>query len=301
MSAPLLEAREARIVLGGRTTGPLTFTTEGRRLLLVGDTAALTSALAGQDTERWSGEARDLEIRGELRCFGHDVAQGKHRPRLGVASHAIPLPDTWTALDYLTWSARLTTGARRAQARDLGHRALADLRAETLAGTPCRQLSPSERRAVILAAATIGEPAALLLDRIDDDLDEAGRLYILGALRELSEHHAVIWATPRLTPWGLAGTLSRSADDLLVITAGELVCQASPATLAQSRLITLTITEGAAPLAAALAPQGLELRGGPRHFTVIAPDAPEPPSLVTRILRTAADVDAAVIHCAPIL
>ena len=79
---------------------------------------------------------------------------------------------------------------------------------------------------------------------------------------------------------------------------GELVLQATPSSmLAGARCYELTVVAGADALREALARRGVELNGGPQHFSVTLPGELGP----SDVLAAAASARASVVGCLPLI
>lgn len=92
---------------------------------------------------------------------------------------------------------------------------------DTPVGAGGHPLSPGQRQRVALARALYGSPRLLLLDEPNANLDGAGELALVEALRELHGHSTVVLVTHRL------GLLT-NVDRILVLEAGQ-VARVGPA------------------------------------------------------------------------
>ena len=296
-SAPVLSARAARIAVAGATAiAALDLSTRGARVLLVGASGPLVAAIAGAPLAG-AGDVAEV-MSGRLELGGFDVARGAHRRRCGVALADAPFPPRWRANELLRWCARLSGVPRRAAAP----RAQATAEQLGLSALQARRLgslSVAERRALGIAAAVVHEPEVVVVHDPLEGLEDAEAWPLLGVLGRACAGRAAVITIPRL--WGLsspAAQLARTATDICLFRDGELVLHAPPtALLAGLQLLQLTVLEGAAALREALAARGLDLTGGPRHFALQLDHR----TTVSDVLSAAAEVDAAVVTCLPLV
>jgi ABC-2 type transport system ATP-binding protein len=291
--APLLAADGARLTVGDAAAGPpLSLSTTGPRLLLAGDTEALVAALTGLDVADGAG----VEVTtGTLAVLGRSVADGAHREVLGMVPHRPSLVPRYTARDYLRWSARLAgvPGPKAAAEGALHRVGLSSLARRTIGG-----LNPAEQRGLAFAAALVGEPAALLVDRGFDGLDAAAQTWLASLLTDMARRMPLVLAEPRLQIEGPVGAALRMMTDVVVLRAGAVVTECAPhELLAGARAFTLSIRQGADALAARLAERDLTLEGGPTHFAIKLPPSLGP----TDLLVAAHEVNAVVIAVTPLL
>ncbi len=300
---PVLEAEGARVAVDGATAiEELSLQSRGQRVLLLGDAAALLAVLTGAPLGRAAGEpseptGRARLVRGELRLRGRDVGKGKHHAAVGSAPLEPPLPGSWRLAEYLEWSARLAGFSRR-KARFCGAASLDRLDLGGRARQPLRKLERAERRAAVLAQALVTEPEVLLCE---DPLAGLGRdeaSFVLDLLARATEGRAAVVWTPRLAASEPGERLARTATDVCVLRAGRLLLHAGPSALFDAdRLYEITVRSRAAELRALLAAEGVELQGGPVHFSASLPADWS----ATNILAAAARARAAVVSCLPLL
>lgn len=215
----LLEAEDLTIARGGLDViVGLTLKVSGRRALLAGEAAPLIDLVLGQGVGA-GREARrapkGLHLRsGSLRCLGMDVATGQHVGHVGAAPLDPPLPAEWTSLDYLAWSARLAGVERRtALARAAATLASLGLAAFTKVRLPALPLAA--RRAVVLAQASLADPALIIAVDPLLGLDPAQRSAVLGVLGQVSHGRAALIATPSVEPGTTGAILAEAADEVV--------------------------------------------------------------------------------------
>lgn len=307
--APLLEADELRVAVDDVVVlDRASFTTRGDRVLVLGEAAPLLAAIMGttlgargarsagsRDVSSAAGECR--VVAGRLRCAGLDVARGEHLARIGAAPLDPPLPPRFTALEYVTWSARLT-GASASAARALATAALAKVGLESARDTSIARLPLVGRRGLVLAHAIVTDPAVLVADAPLEGLEPGAAALVTRALAAATTGRGAIVGVPRLDPASPVGALAAQATDVLLVSGGQLVLHASGAELGgAARLYAVTVRTNAEPLRGELAARGIELRGGPERFSAALPEGAGAPE----ILAAAAAARAAVVEVRPLL
>jgi ABC-type Na+ transport system ATPase subunit NatA len=151
VNTPLLSCDRPRLAGSDLELGELVV--EGPLLVLVGAWGALFQLLAGQ--RRLAGGA--LSIAG---VAAEGAAASGH---VGLMLADAPFPSTWSLSEVLCHSGGLLGQSRRtASAR--GHEHARALGLGQWLHKPLGRLSPAERRSVAVAAATLGEPAAVALE-----------------------------------------------------------------------------------------------------------------------------------------
>jgi len=163
---------------------------------------------------------------GRISVLGEDMLRHRHRvlPRMNFTSPYVDLPKRLTVFENLRVFADLY-GVRRARERIAAVAAECDL--DTLLDRPYGQLSAGQRTRVSLAKALINEPDVLLLDEptasLDPDIGDRMRTYLeqyqraTGCTMLLASHHM--------------GEVERLCDDVIMLRAGVVVDQGSPAQL----------------------------------------------------------------------
>ncbi len=193
----------------------LSFSTRAENELLLGAPRALFEALAG---------LRPI-ARGTLRILGTD-APGAVREGI-VASAALdpPLPPKWTAIEYVTWSARLV-GHRASDARALAAEAISRVQLDTLSTLPLARLVVHARRAVVVAAALATDAAVMLVeDPLADLPEEAARTWARILVQALDGRPWVVVAG-RVA---LTSPLAMNAEEAIVISSSRAIAQGPPA------------------------------------------------------------------------
>ena len=122
------------------------------------------------------------------------------------------------------------------------------------------------RQRLALAQALLGDPTVLLLDEPANGLDPEGIAWLRGFLRHLAgQGRTVLVSSHVLTE------VQQTVDDVIIISRGQLVRQASLAEL-DGPTATVVTTPTPQPLLAALAQAGLRVtspRGSPNRIEVI--------------------------------
>lgn len=271
-------------------------TTTGDRLLLVGDVSALMALLLGMPTKRLDD---DLEApagwarvaSGSLTVLGVDVTAEDHASRLGMAPLDPPLPPDWSAGEYVTWSARLSTLGKASASR--AEEALERVGLAKAAKRSTASLAVPERRALILAAAYVSSQSALVVEAPLRGLDAQGAAFVLTALGAVTEGRAAIVSSDRLGAGSPEMFIAKQASDLAYFARGELITKGTPPlVLKGGRLYGLTVRHNADALREALVSRGIEMRGGPLRFSVTLPEGATP----TDVLIAADAASASVVE-----
>src|SRR5262249_8113860 len=153
-------------------------------------------------------------------------------------------------------------GASRSAARDLAASALGRVGLFASRRRTAISLSTPERRALCLAQAAVLAPEVLVAEAPLRGLEGDAALFVLAALRGLTEGRGAVLPAPRLDPGSPEGSLARGADHLVLIAGGEIAVEGPPGDLySGARVYRLTVQRNAAPLRAELASRGIDLRG----------------------------------------
>jgi ABC-type multidrug transport system ATPase subunit len=217
----LLAASDLRVdVAGSPAIEGLTLATTGDRVLILGAARALFEAAAGLRTVR----------RGEMRVEG---VSPRGAAREGIAACAPldpPLPPGWTALRYVTWSARVA-GNARTTARAMAAEAVERMQLGRVAGARLGGATPASRRATVIAAAlATGARTLLIEDPLSGLPPDAARPFARAIARALdrSDCRAAVFAgrMPLESPLALA------ADEALVLDGAQVSAQGAPAEIA---------------------------------------------------------------------
>ena len=215
----LLAAEDARLdARGGVLVEGLSFEAEGDRVALVGDASALFSYFLG---------SADL-VRGSLRVLGEDARAAVAGGRASVSSPDVPLPESWTPVEYLRASAALSgldrRSARRAAAETLELAGLA-----TAGKLRIGTLGPFLRRALSFGAAAVGAPTVLAVDRPFTGLSPGESDRGCEVLEQLAAGRKLIVGLEEASAVGPAARLLATATCVVVVFGGRLVSAASPA------------------------------------------------------------------------
>jgi ABC-2 type transport system ATP-binding protein len=313
VSAPLLEARDARLAVDGViAVDRLNLLATGDRVILAGDAGALLGALtgvprsaagggrvatgaAGDDEAEPPGEA--YVVAGALLLAGKSVAENAHVAIMGAAALDPPLPPRWTAEEYVQWGARLA-GVSRGDARDLAAAALARTGLTGSRRKHTGLLSPAERRVLVVAQAIASGPEVLVAEAPLRGLEGAAAAFVLQAVTAAAEGRRAVISTARLDAGSVEGALARAASHLVVLSSGEVAVEGPPGELfAAARVYALTVRSNAEPLRAELRAHGIDLRGGPVRFSAALPAGATP----REILAAAHAARAAVVEMVPVL
>jgi ABC-2 type transport system ATP-binding protein len=163
---------------------------------------------------------------GAVEVLGEDMLRHRHRvlPRMNFTSPYVDVPKRLTVGENLRVFADLY-GVRHPRERIAAVAAECDIAA--LMMRPYGELSAGQRTRVSLAKAVLNEPEVLLLDEptasLDPDVGDRMRTYLeqyqhrTGCTMLLASHHM--------------GEVERMCDDVIMLRAGRVVDQGSPAAL----------------------------------------------------------------------
>lgn len=251
IEAPTLEADAARIELAGHTLlGNLSARSSAERLALLGDWSALFRLLAGE---------AELSA-GKLALAGEPAPLGVQRGRIGLMRLDPMLPAAWSGEQLLAGSAELAGMTQRA-ARRAAFVALEHLGLAALAGRRLGHLQVAERRSLLIAHATLTDPALLCLEQPLAGLDTSAQQLVLAVIgRALTGRRLLVsLADPQLNP-GEQELLARS-DERLRLAAGVVLGEEARA--APGARVTATVCRNHQAFEGALASRGL--RAHPTH------------------------------------
>jgi ABC-type multidrug transport system ATPase subunit len=286
----ILAASGLRIdVAGSPAIEGLTLATTGDRVLILGAARALFEAAAGLRAPR----------RGEIRVEG---VLPRTAARAGIAACAPldpPMPAGWTALRYVTWSARLA-GNARATARAMATEAVERMQLGAVAGARLGAATAASRRATVLAAAlATGARTLLIEDPLCGLPPDAARPFARVIARALGKGdcRAAIFAG-RMP---LESPLALTSDEALVVDGAHVSAQGAPAEIAtREHTLALRVHGDAEAFA-----QRVQAEGG--RAQVSAETSPpvhvrvELGPLVARdLLRIAAESRAVVVELRPL-
>lgn len=286
MSA-LLALASARIDVGGAALiDGVSFETQSDNVGLVGGFDALFALAAG---------------RGHL-ASGRVTIRGQHPWRavrdghVGLALADAVLPESWTALAYLEQSAELL-GLSARSARAQARAALARTGLPHLESRRIATLTMAERRALLIAHTTLGGPDVLLLEAPLSRLDTQGEAFVSAVLELAAASCSVIASVPAATPIGGERALLERLGEVVVMEAGAIVAQGSPATAIPSgSRYSLTVTRLGKELAQRLVELGLS--------ATITTERPEGARLIVDLGQGASTddlLDAALAVGAPVV
>jgi len=218
---PTLELREFSVSSAGATWGAsLSLQTRARRVGLVGDWAPLLQLLTGR-AQAASGRARILD--GELQAA---ISAGI----LGFAACDVPLPSSFTVLEYLQHAARLSHGSAKRATQD-AQRALERYGLVELGKRKLAQLVLYQQRALGIALATLTAPPVVCLENPLRGLDAPAADYITRLCGEAAAHARVIVSAALPASPSPERTLLDGCEELFLVKQGQLVAQGAPSEL----------------------------------------------------------------------
>jgi predicted ABC-type transport system involved in lysophospholipase L1 biosynthesis ATPase subunit len=285
---PLVLARDLRVDVDGAVVlDHVSFESRGQTLAVWGDTYAIEGALAGRARVR----------SGSLTLGGRPLhGDGAWPPSaIGVALCDPPLPPRWSVRDYLRAGARLA-GLTQREARTAGERALAELGLRSLAKTALGELPPSERRAVVIAQATLSQPFLLVAVAPLGGLSGEPAVYVAAVLTAATRERNWIVTVRDLHPASPEHTVASAAADVIGFVGGKLAHHGkllgnAPGTVGY----TLVVHGEVQALRDALSARGVSLAGGPlRYFVELGPSLGP-----SEVLALAHAVNAPIVELVP--
>lgn len=219
---PLVFAEDLRVDVDGvPACDGITFRTGTDRVLILGAPRALFEALVG---------LRPV-VRGALRIRGTAASAAARDGLVAGAPLDPPLPPKWTALEYVTWSARLA-GHTRSDARTLAQSAIASVQLGALATLPLARMVPHARRGVVVAAAMATDAQVMVVeDPLANLAEETARTWARILVQALEARPWVVLAS-RVS---LTSPLAMNAEEALVVSASRLDAQGPPAAIAAAK------------------------------------------------------------------
>jgi ABC-2 type transport system ATP-binding protein len=160
---------------------------------------------------------------GKATIFGLDPSRPAARARMGVMLQSAGLPDVLTVRELVT----LQSGYYRQPREVAGTIALAGL--EGLESRRAGTLSGGQSRRLLYALAICGEPDLLVLDEPTTGLDHEARRSLWATVRDEADHGAAVLLTTHYLEEADA-----LADRIVVIDAGRIVADGSPAAIKAS-------------------------------------------------------------------
>lgn len=226
-------------------------------------TALLGPNGAGKTTTVACCEGLQRADSGRLSVLGLDpVADAEQlRPRVGVMLQDGGLPTGVGALEALRHVAGLHSDP-------LPVPALAErLGLTSFARTRVRRLSGGQRQRLAVACALVGRPELVFLDEPSAGLDPQARLAVWDVVREARASGVAVVLTTHLME-----EAERLADDVVVIDAGRVVAQGTPADLTRGPAVLTFVARPGLPtesLRLALPVDADVVEGEPGHYAVL--------------------------------
>jgi ABC-2 type transport system ATP-binding protein len=232
---PLLQIEDLRVDVDDvPACDGLTLQTRGDRVLVLGAPRVVFEATC----------ALRPVMRGLLKVRGGEPGAAVRGALLAGVPLDPPLPPKWTALDYVTWSARLA-GHGAGDARTLAKDALALAQLGPLATSTLDRMVPHARRGVVLAAAlATGARVLALEDPLAALPEEIARSWAKVLVQALGDRSWVVFAA-RLS---LTSPLAMSAEEALMVSSSRLDAQGPPAEVAAADRRFVARIHSAGPL-----------------------------------------------------
>jgi len=243
--APTLEARGARIdLLGQPLLSRLDARSDAERVALLGDWSALFRLL--------SGEA-ELAA-GELRIAGVAVPRGVAQGAVGLMRQGPLLPGAWSAEQFLTSSAELS-GASKKAAQKLAFQTLERLGLAELAASRLAHVQGAERRALLVAHASLTAPQVLCLEQPLSGLDTHGEQTLLAVIERAAVGRRLLVALGEPAESAGARQLLATCSGRLRLAEGVVLPE--PEASPRATRVTATVCRNHQAFAAALGARGL--------------------------------------------
>jgi len=286
----ILAASGLRVdVAGSPVIEGLTLATTGERVLILGAARALFEAAAGLRAVR----------RGEILVEGLPPRAAVRAGMAACAPLDPPMPPGWTALKYVTWSARLA-GNARAVARVMADEAVERMQLGRMAAAKLGGATAASRRGTVLAAALATGARTLLIEDplcgLPPELARPLARVVANALSK-GDCRAAVFAG-RMP---LESPLALTADEALLIDGAQVSAQGAPAEIAtRERTVALRVQGDVEAFA-----RGVEAGGGRAQVTAGTPSPVhvrvELGLLAARdLLRIAAESRAVVVELRPL-
>ncbi len=283
-ATPLLSAEDLRIEAGGATlVDGLCVETAGERVLLVGGDALMAAVLGRAHAARIAA--------GRLSLLGRDVQRGAHRAATGRVMLDPPFDPSWTVRELLEWHARLGGVDPK---RAAGVLALFGFGAWTHA--KLRALGVAERRGVNIAAALLGDPPLVVIERPLAGLSEEALPWMLAVIAKACEGRGAIVSSERVALGEAAAVLAEAATDVIVLREGALVRHVPGSALWSAERYRITVLGPGDALAAALADRGIAVeRADSGRWTLTVPAGKG----ASDVMAAASEARASVVACMP--
>jgi ABC-type taurine transport system ATPase subunit len=212
----------------------LTLQTRGDRVLVLGAPRVVFEATC----------ALRPVMRGLLRVRGSEPGAAVRGAIVAGAPLDPPLPPKWTALEYITWSARLA-GRSSADAKTLAKDAVARVQLGALSTAVMDRMVPHGRRAVVVAAAlATGARVIALEDPLATLPEEIARSWAKVIVQALADRSWMVFA-PRVS---LTSPLALNAEEALMVSSSRLDAQGPPAEIAAADRRFVARIHSAGPL-----------------------------------------------------
>ena len=239
-----LAANAARIDLVGQPLlSRLSLTTSAERVALLGEWSALFRLLSSE-AELSSGS---------LQVGGANVPQGVVQGVVGVMRLDPLLPGTWSSEQLLAQSAELA-GIAAKSAHKTAFQVLEQLGLASLATRRLAHLPLAERRALLIAHATLTSPRVLCLEQPFAGLDTHGETAVLAVIERASVGRRLLVALGEAES-PAARQLLQTCSEHLRLAAGVVVTE--PAGAPAVSRVTVTVCRNHQAFAAALSARGL--------------------------------------------
>ncbi|MBM4362466.1 MAG: hypothetical protein FJ104_07275 [Deltaproteobacteria bacterium] len=245
---PLLSLEGARIDHAGAVLAEqLTFTADGEAVALVGDFDPLFRVLAG--------EAQVTA--GRVEILGAPAEGAVRERRVGLAPADLALPEKPTVLDWLEVGVRASGVAPLRPGRE-ARRMLERLGVGALGPRPLGTLHLTERRALAIVAATLGDPPVLAVERPLEGLGPPAALSVERLMERAAEGRRLLTSFAAVPGGGRAAALVARMDTLVVRVGPRGVAVGAPgAGLGPGTRYVVHVSAGLPALGAALDERGI--------------------------------------------
>jgi ABC-type multidrug transport system ATPase subunit len=244
---PILSVSSLRVDTAGvPQVDGLSLTSTGEWVLVLGAPRAVFEAVAGTRVVQ----------RGEVRVEGRTPLRAVRAGVVASAPLDPPLPPSWSALQYVEWSARLA-GHRGGHATEQAALAMARLKLDGSSRVRLARATLAVRRATVLAAAlATGATTLLVEDPVTGLPPDTERAFARIVVRALDGRRTAFFAgrVPLESPVALA------ADEALVVDGSRVEAQGAPGELAaRERAFALRVVGDVRAFVQSLAARGARL------------------------------------------